>query len=73
MEPENRIILTVPSRARVDELRTLNGVVRVSPEAELAIRALCCKTGLTQRHIASELIIQAAAICEIQEEGCAMD
>lgn len=45
----------------------LNGVVRISEAAELALMELCGKTGLSMRHVASSLIEQAAAICVIEE------
>ena len=50
-------------------LRKLNGTIRVTPEAELAIRRLSAYTGLTQRDVASELIIQAASICRVVRGG----
>lgn len=46
----------------------LTGVVRVRKEAEIAIRNLRRDTGLSMGEIASELILQAAAVCTIRRE-----
>lgn len=43
------------------------GLVRVSPEAAETLRDLSAKTGLSLTEIASELIIQAARVVEIEE------
>lgn len=62
------IVLSVPaSKSARDKVR-LNGVVRISEEAELALLELCGKTGLSMRNVASALIVQAAQVCEIRNE-----
>ena len=58
---EHRIILTVQTEPRKNVCRT----VRISREAGLALCRLSDRTGLTFSDIASALITQAAAICEI--------
>lgn len=79
MEPETsvstpaRIVLTLPTpKSRRDTIR-LNGTVRISEEAELALIELCGKTGLSMKNVASALITQAAAVCEIRKGGGALD
>lgn len=65
-EPRPCITLRIPAtKGRHDEAR-LTGVVRISPEAELALLALSGKTGLSLKYIASELIVQAAQMCDIE-------
>lgn len=64
MSDKPKIILTAPNPPKPRRYR-LNGAVRVNEDAEIAVRELCDKTGLSIRHVASELIIQAAALCQI--------
>lgn len=45
----------------------LRGMVRITPEAETIVRELQRASGLSLRHIASEIIIQAADYVEIKE------
>ena len=67
-KPDSPIILRCYDLASPG-CRRLNGTLRVTPEAELAVRRLSAYTGLTQRDVASELIIQAAAICQVVKGG----
>lgn len=65
---EPPIVLTVPTQKSTKDKVRLNGVVRISEEAELALLELCGKTGLSMRSVASALITQAAQVCEIRNE-----
>lgn len=65
---DSPIVLTVPAQKSAKDKVRLNGVVRISEEAELALLELCGKTGLSMRSVASALIIQAAQVCEIRDE-----
>ena len=62
------IVLSVPASKSIRDKVRLNGVVRISEEAELALLELCGKTGLSMRNVASALIVQAAQVCEIRNE-----
>lgn len=62
------IVLTVPANRDVRDRAKLNGVVRISEDAELALLELCGKTGLSMRSVASQLIVQAARITDIVRE-----
>lgn len=44
------------------------GLIRVTPEAEKALQALRNATGMSKRRIASELIVQAAALVRIVDD-----
>ena len=44
----------------------LSGVIRVDPEAEIAVRRIAKETNLSVREIATQLITQAVAICELR-------
>ena len=61
------VVLSVPS-AQVSPPYKLTGVVRVRKAAEIVIRDLRRDTGLSMGEIASELILQAAAVCTIRRE-----
>lgn len=61
------VVLSVPS-AQVSPPYKLTGVVRVRKAAEIAVRDLRRDTGLSMGEIASELILQAAAVCTIRRE-----
>lgn len=43
----------------------LSGIVRVSAEAEIAVRELADATGMSMRDVASSLLVQAASLCEL--------
>lgn len=45
----------------------MEGVIRISPQAESKLYELAAETGLSIRTIASELILQADEIVDIQE------
>lgn len=62
---EPKIVLTVRKRPSVR--RDLIGTVKITEEAEVALRNLSDQTGLSMRQIASSLITQAAEIVEIEE------
>lgn len=64
---EHNITIKLPKPLGPRDKAKLNGVVRISEAAELALMELCGKTGLSMRHVASALIEQAAAICVIEE------
>lgn len=69
MTENPRIVLRTPKPLREKKI-ALAGMVRVTPEAELLVRELSGMTGLSCRQVASELLIQAAALCEvIHDEG----
>lgn len=57
------VVRTKPRRARYD----LIGTVKITPDAEIALRDLNARTGLSMRQIASSLIQQAAACVDIVE------
>lgn len=63
--PNQRITLTIrrPKPTRHD----LIGAVKITPDAEIALRELSEQTGLPMRQIASSLITQAAACVDIIE------
>ena len=61
------VVLSVPSE-QVRPPYKLTGVVRVRKAAEIAVRDLRRDTGLSMGEIASELILQAAAVCTIRRE-----
>lgn len=64
--PNQRITLTV--RRRSKQMRyNLIGTVKITPDAEVALRKLNEQTGLPMRQIASSLITQAAACVDIIE------
>ena len=44
------------------------GLIRVTPEAEKVLQTLRNATGLSKRRIASELIVQAAALVRIVDD-----
>lgn len=63
--PNQRITLTIrrPKPPRYN----LIGTVKITPDAEIALRKLNERTGLPMRQIASSLIEQAAACVDIIE------
>lgn len=64
--PNQRITLAV--RRRSKQMRyNLIGTVKITPDAEVALRKLNEQTGLPMRQIASSLITQAAACVDIIE------
>ena len=66
---DRRIVLVIPAPKTKRDSIHLNGVVRISEEAELALLELCGKTGLSMKSVASALIVQAASICEVRKGG----
>lgn len=68
MTAKPRIVLRIPG-PRPKKNLNLAGMIRVSPEAEIAVRNLADETGLSYAKVASSLLIQAAAMCEIEREG----
>lgn len=44
------------------------GLIRVTPESEKVLQTLRNATGLSKRRIASELIVQAAALVRIVDD-----
>ena len=68
MPDKTKIVLRRPAPKR-KHTEKLAGMLRVTPDAELAVRKLCEMTGLSCRRVASELLIQAAVLCEIEQEG----
>ena len=63
--PNQRITLTI--RRPKPPRRDLIGAVKITPDAEIALRELSVQTGLPMRQIASSLITQAAACVDIVE------
>lgn len=63
--PNQRITLTI--RRPKPPRRDLVGAVKITPDAEIALRELSEQTGLPMRQIASSLITQAAACVDIVE------
>ncbi len=63
--PNQRITLTI--RRSKPSRRDLIGAVKITPDAEIALRELSEQTGLPMRQIASSLITQAAACVDIIE------
>lgn len=61
------ITLRPPSPVKPKPVNLI-GVVRISEAAELALHRLAAETGLSLKSVASELIVQAAAICVIEQE-----
>lgn len=55
------VVRSQPRRARYN----LIGAVKITPDAEIALRDLNAQTGLSMRQIASSLITQAASCVEI--------
>lgn len=54
---------------KTDRGSSENGaLIRVTPEAEKALQALRNATGMSKRRIASELIVQAAALVRIVDD-----
>lgn len=64
MTDKKKIVLKTPHPVQQKRI-ALAGTVRVTPEAELVVRELAGMTNLPIRQVASELLIQAAAMCEI--------
>lgn len=62
----NRIILKVRKVNRPSD--NLIGTVKITPEAELVLKQIQRETGLSARHIASQIIIQAQDLIEVEEE-----
>jgi len=56
-----------PIKLEVHKAETLTGVVKLEPAAERKLKELCRETGLSARHVASQLIIQGADLVEIVE------
>lgn len=46
---------------------SLCGHVRLAPDAERVVRELCRESGLSARHIASQIIIQGAEFVVFEE------
>lgn len=67
MSDTKKIVLKTPHTVRQKKI-ALAGMLRVTPEAELAVRELSGMTGLSCRQVASELLIQAAVLCEVVHE-----
>lgn len=63
--PNQRITLII--RRPKPPRRDLVGAVKITPDAEIALRELSEQTGLPMRQIASSLITQAAACVDIIE------
>lgn len=64
MEPKAKIVLhTYRKKAE----NNMEGVIRISPQAESKLYELAAETGLSIRTIASELILQAAECATIVE------
>ena len=61
-----RITLTFPRRPPRPRYNLI-GAVKITSDAEIALRDLNERTGLPMRQIASELIVQAAACVDIIE------
>lgn len=61
------ITLRVPKRVPPKPAARV-GVVRINEEAELALHRLASAAGMSLSKVASELIVQAAKICVIEEE-----
>ena len=67
MKEKAPIVVRVPViRIRGNKTR-LTGVVRISAEAELAIRKIAASTRLPMSWVASQLIEQAADVCVCEE------
>ena len=62
--PNQRITLNIRRRPKPPRYN-LFGTVKITPDAEVALRKLNERTGLPMRQIASSLITQAAARVEI--------
>lgn len=61
-------IILRPPRPVKPKPVNLIGVVRISEAAELALHRLAAETGMSLKSVASELIVQAAEICVIEQE-----
>lgn len=64
--PNQRITLTIRRRPKPPRYNLI-GTVKITPDAEVALRKLNERTGLPMRQIASSLIEQAAACVDIIE------
>lgn len=64
--PNQRITLAVRRRSKPMRYNRI-GTVKITPDAEVALRKLNEQTGLPMRQIASSLITQAAACVDIIE------
>lgn len=65
-KPNQKITLNIRRRPKPPRY-SLIGTVKITPDAEVALRKLNEQTGLPMRQIASSLITQAAACVEIIE------
>lgn len=59
--------MTKPIKLEVHKTESLTGVVKLAPEAERKLKEICRETGLSARHVASQLIVQGAELLEIVE------
>lgn len=64
--PNQRITLAIRRRTKPPHYNLI-GTVKITPDAEVALRELNEQTGLPMRQIASPLITQAAACVDIIE------
>ena len=62
---KNTIKLRVHKSAEVRG--ELIGTIRITPEAETIIKQFARETGLSGRSIASQIIVQAASMIEVEE------
>jgi len=72
MSDKPKIVLRTPHPVKQKQI-ALSGAVRVTPEAELVVRELAGMTSLPIRQVASELLIQAANLCEIVRDEARME
>ena len=61
----NRIILEVHRLPKLSD--EVTGTVRINAEAEIALRQIVRASGLPIRQVASQIIMQGAALVEIRE------
>lgn len=66
MKKQNQIILRNPNRSRKN--RNLNGVVRVTPEAEEIIQDLADKSGLSVCQVVSQMVIQGSKFTRFEDD-----
>lgn len=58
----------VLKKAKSPRYDGLTGMVRLTPEAEMALRRISGAAGLPMRAVASEILIQAESLIQFAEE-----
>lgn len=67
LDKNARVVLTKPPKQYYWKPGKKDYIIRLNPDAYAAVLVLQARTGLSIVKIASSLITQAAAMCEIEE------